>query len=72
MTQRARFPWNSIDGWEVLSLGNGDMLVKPNMASQTPAQVHECPVGAVSVLNPQGTEETGDDRPAAPFYRALK
>ena len=28
----------------------------------------ECPKGAVSVLNPQGTEETGIDRPAAPIF----
>jgi hypothetical protein len=26
------------------------------------------PEGAVSVVNPQGTEETGTDRPAAPIY----
>ena len=27
----------------------------------------ECSVAAVSVVNPQGTEETGSDRPAAAF-----
>lgn len=27
----------------------------------------ELPQGAVSVLKPKGTEETGADRPAAPF-----
>lgn len=26
--------------------------------------------GAVSVLKPKGTEETGADRPAAPFYHS--
>lgn len=31
-----------------------------------PAAVHEFTEGAVSVMNPQGTEETGSDRPAAP------
>ena len=32
---------------------------------------HEYPKGAVSVVNPQGTEETGTDRPAAPVYDEL-
>jgi hypothetical protein len=30
---------------------------------------NELPKGAVSVVKPQGTEETGDDRPAAPISR---
>lgn len=34
------------------------------------AASHEYPKGAISVLNPQGTEETGKDRPVAPSFTA--
>lgn len=37
-------------------------------AAVAPGQT-EFTKGAVSVLKPQGTEETGNDRPAAPIYR---
>lgn len=31
-------------------------------------RLNEYPKGAVSVVNPHGTEETGDDRPAVPAF----
>lgn len=39
--------------------------IPPRLA---PEPTHELPKGAVPVLNPQGTGETGTDRPAAPAF----
>lgn len=41
----------------------------PATRSRIPG-ARKIPEGAVSVVNPQGTEETGADRPAAPIHDA--
>ncbi len=39
------------------------------LRSQQESQSNELPKGAVSVVKPKGTEETGNDRPAAPICK---
>lgn len=55
---------NALDGSAVRHLFPSGRKPKPAPRTFPP----HTPKGAVSVVNPKGTEETGKDRPAAPIY----